>query len=84
MENDPEFQLVWQSSDRNTNATSSCRNQTGRHKQLFDLFLKFSIIGIAYRLCDSAGNWQTPIVSNCISSEYVDLMQQVALIVKII
>ena len=35
------------------------------------------VIGMAFRYCDSAGNWETPIVTNCLSFEYADLMQQV-------
>ena len=35
------------------------------------------VIGMAFRYCDSAGNWETPIVTNCLSFEYAALMQQV-------
>ncbi|XP_065913056.1 uncharacterized protein [Dysidea avara] len=60
LESDPEFGILWPSSVANSNVTNTCS----------------SGIGTATRFCDSDGNWQTPIVSQCSSFEYVALRQQ--------
>ena len=42
------------------------------------MFIKLDhAIGMAYRFCNSAENWETPIVTNCLSFEYAALMQEV-------
>ena len=34
-------------------------------------------VGRAFRFCDSEGNWESPVVTDCLSFEYAAVMQQV-------
>ena len=77
---DPDFQINWSSSSSSNNATTFCGGGTGKKKSSLNVFITLVIIyviGMAFRFCDSAGNWETPIVTNCLSFEYAALMQQV-------